>query len=78
MENVIEIIKENILWNCEARVEVDDKAEFVAVGNGTECGLIKFLQDNEIQVNTMIRVKEGRILTQIPFSSYRCLQKDSM
>lgn len=39
----IELVKENILFNCEARIEMDDKAFYVPVGNGTEVGLINFL-----------------------------------
>jgi len=42
-DNMIELIKESILFNCEARIEMDDKAMYVPVGNGTEVGLIKFL-----------------------------------
>jgi len=41
--NVIELIKESILYNCDARIEMDDKAYYVPVGSGTEIGLIKFL-----------------------------------
>lgn len=41
--HVIELIQESILYNCEARIEMDDKAYYVPVGNGTETGFIKFL-----------------------------------
>ena len=41
--DVIELIKESILFNCEARIEMDDKAYYVPVGNGTEVGFIRFL-----------------------------------
>jgi P-type E1-E2 ATPase len=43
VENMIELIKESILFNCEARIEMDEKAMYVPVGNGTEVGFIKFL-----------------------------------
>ena len=62
-EHVVEAIKECIVWNCEARVEVDNNALYKPVGNGTECGLIKFLQQNGIPVHELIRHKEGRIET---------------
>jgi len=42
-DDLIELIKESILFNCEARIEMDDKAYYVPVGNATEVGLIKFL-----------------------------------
>lgn len=42
-ENMIELIKESILFNCDARIEMDDKAYYKAVGNGTEVALINFL-----------------------------------
>lgn len=42
-DSTLELIKEGILFNCDARIEMDDFAYYVPVGNGTECGLIKFL-----------------------------------
>lgn len=42
-EATVERIKEAILYNCEARVEMD-ATTYVPVGNnGTEVGLLKFL-----------------------------------
>jgi Ca2+-transporting ATPase len=41
--DVIELIKESIMYNTDARIEMDDKAFYVAVGQGTEVGLINFL-----------------------------------
>jgi len=41
--DVIELIKESIMYNTDARIEMDDKAYYVAVGQGTEVGLINFL-----------------------------------
>lgn len=35
-------IKENILFNCDARVEMKG-SKFTPVGNGTECGLLRLL-----------------------------------
>lgn len=50
---------------------MDDKAYYVPVGNGTETGFIKFLQDAEIPVHDLIKQKFGRIETVIPFSTIR-------
>jgi Ca2+ transporting ATPase len=56
-EQVVELIKEGILFNCEARIEMDEKALYQPVGSGTEVGLIKFLQDAEIPVHEIIKRK---------------------
>jgi hypothetical protein len=42
-DDLIELVKESILYNSEARIEMDKKAYYVPVGNATEVGLIKFL-----------------------------------
>ncbi len=70
-DHVIEVVKECILWNCEAHVEIDQEAFYKPVGNGTECGLITFLQQNEIPIQEIIMQKEGQIETTIPFSSIK-------
>lgn len=69
--HVIDLIQESILYNCEARIEMDDKAFYVPVGNGTETGFIKFLQDAEIPVHDEIHKKLGKIETVVPFSTIR-------
>lgn len=69
--HVIDLIQESILYNCEARIEMDDKAYYVPVGNGTETGFIKFLQDAEIPVHDLIQKKLGKIETVVPFSTIR-------
>lgn len=51
--NTIELVKESILYNCEARIEMDEYS-YVPVGNGTEVALLKFLQDAEIPVHLLI------------------------
>jgi magnesium-transporting ATPase (P-type) len=68
---VIELVKESIIYNTDARIEMDDKAFYVPVGQGTEVGLIKFLQDAEVPVQDMITKKYGKIEAVIPFSSIR-------
>lgn len=50
---------------------MDDKAFYVPVGNGTETGFLKFLQDAEIPIHDLIKDKIGRIEANIPFSSIR-------
>lgn len=49
----LELIKESILFNCSARIEMD-ATTYVPVGNPTEVGLLKFLQDADIPVHLLI------------------------
>lgn len=69
--DVIELVKESILYNTDARIEMDDKAYYVPVGQGTEVGLIKFLQDAEVPVHELITKKLGRVEVVVPFSTIR-------
>jgi len=66
--NTVELIKESILYNCEARIEMD-ATSYIPVGNGTEVALLKFLQDAEVPVHLLIQRKLGRIRAISPFSS---------
>ena len=50
---------------------MDDKAFYVPVGNGTDVGMIKFLQDAEVAVHDIIKKKLGRIESIIPLSPDR-------
>lgn len=59
--NTIDLIVESIMYNNECRIEMSDKAFYVPVGNGTEVGLIKFLQEAEIPVHEVIKRKLGRV-----------------
>ena len=63
-------IKESILYNCAARVEMG-KALYTPVGSGTEVGLLKFLQDADIPIHLLIQKKLGKIKMIIPFTSER-------
>lgn len=66
--NTLDKIKSGILYNCDARVEMD-AVNYVPIGNQTEVGLMKFLQDADIPVHILIQRKIDRILAHIPFSS---------
>jgi len=69
-KTTIELIKESILFNCSARIEMN-ATTYVPVGNPTEVGLLKFLQDADIPVHLLIQQKLGRIKTLSPFSSFK-------
>lgn len=66
----LELIKESILFNCSARIEMD-ATTYIPVGNPTEVGLLKFLQDADIPVHLLIQQKLGRVKTISPFSSIK-------
>ena len=70
-DNMIQLLIESILFNSDARIEMDDKAFYVPVGNGTDVGMIKFLQDAEVAVHDIIKKKFGRIESIIPMSPDR-------
>lgn len=42
-ENVVEIIKDCIILNCDSRVEMSIDAKYSPEGNGTEVAMLKFL-----------------------------------
>lgn len=66
----LDLIKESILFNCSARIEMDSTT-YVPVGNATEVGLLKFLQDADIPVHLLIQQKLGRVKAVSPFSSIK-------
>jgi Ca2+-transporting ATPase len=68
-EETVKLIKESILFNCSAHIEMNDEAMFEARGNGTEVGLINFLQANDIDVNTFMKQKNCRIEAVVPFDA---------
>lgn len=69
-QQTLEYIKESILFNCTARIEMDETT-YVPVGNPTEVGLLKFLQDADIPVHLLIQQKIGKIKTVSPFNSFK-------
>lgn len=50
---------------------MNDQAYYVPVGNGTEVGFLRFLQEAEIPIHDLIKKKLGRIEAIVPFSSLR-------
>jgi len=66
-ENSLIRIQESILYNCDARVQMSGSV-YKAVGDGTEVGLLNFLQDADIPIHLLINKKHGNILMRSPFS----------
>jgi P-type Ca2+ transporter type 2C len=56
--HVLELLKESIIFNNQCHIEMNENAFYVPIGNGTEVSLLKWLQNAEIPVHTMIKVKE--------------------
>jgi len=67
--HIIEKIKESIIYNSQAHIEMTENSFYVAVGNGTEVSLIKWLQNAEVPVHEIMASKEGRVLAEVPFNS---------
>lgn len=68
-ENILNLIKESIIFNNLCHIEMDDNAFYVPVGNGTEVSLLKWLQGAEIPVHLIIKTKESALKAQFVFSS---------
>lgn len=66
----VSLIRDAIIYNCESRIEVNDESKYEPTGNGTECGMLKMLQDCDFDLNKHFLEKEGRVLTFIPHNSY--------
>jgi Ca2+ transporting ATPase len=66
-----ELMIQGVLFNCSARIERTKEGFFEPMGNCTEQGLIRYLQNVAVPVQDVIRLKEDRILQTIPFNSRR-------
>ena len=49
--HIIEKIKESIIFNSQAHIEMTENSFYIPVGNGTEVSLIKWLQNADIAVH---------------------------
>lgn len=66
---VIDLIEDSILYNTDARVEINQDSKFEPVGNPTEVAFLRFLQDANLPVHHLIKRKMGRVMHHQPFSS---------
>jgi len=67
--SILDKIKESIVYNSQAYIEMTENSFYVPVGNGTEVSLLKWLQAAEIPVHEIMMTKEGRVLAQVPFDA---------
>ena len=73
-DKVIDIIRDCIVLNCDARIEMSvDDARYAPEGNGTEVGMLRFLQQNNYEVQELLakRHREGEQECTIPFGPIR-------
>lgn len=68
--HIIDKIKESIVFNSQAHIEMTENSFYIPVGNGTEVSLIKWLQNADIAVHDVLALKEDRVLVEVPFNSY--------
>lgn len=73
-DKVIEIIRDCIVYNCDARIEMSvDEAKYSPEGNGTEVAMLRFLQDNKYEAQDLLakRHRVGEHECTIPFGPVR-------
>ncbi len=70
-----DILIETVLFNCSARIEINNdpeiNAKYVTKGNCTERGLLHYFMDCNTPVFDLIKNKDGNVLVVIPFNSGR-------
>lgn len=69
-KDTLERIKESIMFNCSARIEMD-ASTYIPVGNPTEVGLLRFLQLADIPVHLLITQKLDKIKEVSSFDSFK-------
>ena len=68
-DKIVDIIEDSILYNSDARIEINDEAKYEPIGNNTEVAMLKMLQEADIPVHHMIKRKQDRVMYHQPFSS---------
>lgn len=66
-DQTLRLVQEGILYNNSAYVQMGE-TKFVPVGDGTEVGLLKFLQNADVPIHTEInrRFDIQRVVAQVP------------
>ena len=68
--HIIDKLKESIIFNSQAHIEMTENSFYIPVGNGTEVSLIKWLQNADTPVHDILAMKEDRVLVEVPFNSH--------
>jgi magnesium-transporting ATPase (P-type) len=67
-DSTIKLVQEGIMYNNSAYVEMGD-TKYVPVGDGTEVGFLKFLQDADVPIHTLIKERFEKVVAVVPKSS---------
>jgi Ca2+-transporting ATPase len=67
----VDMLKESIVWNSEAHIEIDENSFYVPKGRGTETSMIKWIQGAEIPVEKLMLAREGRVRGWETFNSVK-------
>ena len=59
-QEIVNSIRDAIIFNNDSRVEMSDEAMYVPEGNGTEVGLLRFLTSNEYAIEELYIAKERK------------------
>lgn len=72
-QRVVDLIQESIIYNCDSRIEMSAEARYEPTGNGTEVGMLRFLQQSDIPVHDLLNARHKHCLveTAIPFNPTR-------
>jgi len=68
-DDFVQLVRDCIIFNSSARVELDDDAVYRPVGNPTECGLLRMLADCNMPLQDIVKLRENNILAFIPHNS---------
>lgn len=67
------ILVDCVVYNCDSRIEMSQDAMYEPEGNPIEAGMLRFLQQNEIEVQDLLLEKQRQSIveTVIPFNPIR-------
>jgi P-type Ca2+ transporter type 2B len=73
-----QLVVDGIVYNCTAKIEMSENAMYVPNGNGTECGMLKFIQNNGHAVQDLMKNKVGRVKTFVPWTPKRKMESTAI
>lgn len=67
------LLAQSVVYNCSAFVETEDSGKKAVKGNVTEVGMLKYLLDSKVDIETLIahKTEEHFFEFEIPFTSLR-------
>jgi len=68
-DETLKLIQEGVLWNTEVHMELNENSFYVPVGNDTERGYMRWLQEAELQVHDHCKNRAQHEVGRIPFNS---------